>query len=146
MFAKLQSHLSLKKCTKDGLQAVKWSDRGKFQIINTRKLKCSVDIDNCLHEAFASENRWDYLVLVDDSVQGHFVEIHPAHTSEVSTMIKKKQWLEKEIIKKTFKDIDKSKYRIIWIATDAGVKILKTSKQHRQLAKENLLPQKTCVI
>jgi len=146
MIGCLNSHAKLSSCAKDGLQAVKDSDRAKFEINNTRKLKKSVDIDNCLKNAYPSENRWDYLVLVDDSVEGYFVEIHPASTSEVATMIAKKQWLEKEVIKKVFKSIEKTKYKIVWISTDAGVHILKTSKHHKKLAKENLVPHRRCVI
>ncbi len=146
MMVALQKHSKLKHCTKNGLGAIKGSDKAKFKLSNTRKPQCSVDIDSCLKSDFPSENRWDYLVVVSDAIEGYFVEVHPAYTSEVLTMIKKKEWLEKEIIEKIFRNIDKNKYKIMWLVTNAGVKILKTSKEYKRLAKENLLPQRVCVI
>lgn len=146
MLSILYQNDQLKSCAKRGIKAIKRCDRKKFKIDDIEKLKESVDIDSCFKEKYPNDNRWDYLVLVDMAIQGYFVEIHPAITSEVSTMIAKKQWLQNEIINVYFKTIDKTKYKIIWVATDAGMHILKTSKEYKRLAKENLIPQKICRI
>ena len=96
-------------------------------------------MDKCLLHYYPTANRWDYLLLNNSDIEGYFVEIHPASTSEVTTMIAKKQWLKKEIIKQYYNTIDNKKYKIVWIATK-GIHITKNSSQMRQLNQHGLKP------
>lgn len=145
MLNTINSNEILKNCVKQGLQGIKSCDRSKFNVSNTKKLNISIDLDECLKSLYPNDNRWDYLLIVYDEVEGYFVEIHPANTSDVAVMIAKKNWLKKEILDKLFSSVCRSKYKIVWVATN-GVHILKTSKQYKQLIKENLLPKRVCVI
>ncbi len=146
MLKNINANAVLNRCAKEGLQAINGSERAKFKIKDTKKLKKSINIDSCLKNAYPNANRWDYLVVVDDIIEGYFVEIHPANTSEVKAMIAKKSWLQKEIINNHFKSVDKSKFKIVWIATDAGIHIIPTSSEYKRLAKENLIPRRKCII
>ena len=135
----------LKNHLKSGLQAVKNSDKAKIRLSNSRNLQGSIDIDDALKDSFPNDNRWDYLVFNNSNIEGYFIEIHPAHTSEVKTMIKKKEWLTNKIINIYFTNIPSTKYKIIWIASGKNA-ILKSSKEYKLLSKYNLQPLKGVVI
>jgi len=130
-----QSELS--SCFKNGSSAVSKSYKKYFDFHSS--INGSVDIDKCLLRKYPSENRWDYMILNDSDVEGYFVEIHPASTGEVSTMIAKKRWLVDRVIKKYFKSIDSNRYKIVWIATKS-INIVKNSSHMRRLSQNGLKP------
>lgn len=142
MLERINADAHLNRCVRSGLQAIKNSDKSKFVAKDTRKLQLSIDIDSCFSEAQPNAHRWDYLVITTGDIVGHFVEVHPAGTGEVSKVIAKKQWLTREVIGTTFRRVASIRYRISWVATNAGVHILPTSREYKLLAKENLLPLK----
>lgn len=75
-----------------GLQALKSSERGSVVATDTRLLDGSVDIDTAVQEKYPNDNRWDYAIGYSGKVC--YVEVHPAYTSEVSTVEKKLRWLK----------------------------------------------------
>ncbi len=123
---------------KAGLQAVKNNERSKIQCADTRQLNGSVDIDSLLKKQYPRSNRWDYLVGYRDCAV--FIEVHPAMTSEVSTMLNKLEWLH-SWLRDHAPLLGKQGASFHWVSTD-GVSIPKKSKQYRQLAQKNLLPQR----
>ena len=96
MISKIKNS-SLNNYLKSGLQAVKNSDKRNIILSNRKNLEGSIDIDSNFKENYPNDNRWDYLILNNSDIEGYFVEIHPAHTSEVKVMIKKREWLQNRI-------------------------------------------------
>ncbi|MDR0938466.1 MAG: hypothetical protein LBN29_03775 [Mediterranea sp.] len=122
----------------EGLQAL-GKGKSKIQATDTRKLKGSVDIDSCTEKLYPESSRWDYTIGHDQSV--YFIEIHPASTSDVSTMLKKLEWL-KAWLKDKAPELEKLKARenpYVWLAS-GRVNILSGSKWQRQLAQKGLVP------
>lgn len=77
---------------RSGLQALKRSDRSSVAVSDPWILDGSVDIDTAVQENYPNENRWDYAIGYSGKVC--CVEVHPAYTSEVSTIGKKLRWLK----------------------------------------------------
>lgn len=71
------------------------NERKKIKVPSTSMLNCSVNLDEAAKSAYPHENRWDYAL--DYAGNTFFIEIHPAHTSEIDCMVKKvifvKRWL-----------------------------------------------------
>lgn len=127
---------------KTGLGAVKGSERSKFIVPYPRNLTGSVDIDTATAARYPQVNRWDYAV--EYNKETFFIEVHPASTSEVSTVIAKLAWL-KQWLKEKAPEINalksKSKCPYYWVFTNR-FSILPNSKYARQLAQLNLMPVK----
>ncbi|MDQ7732006.1 hypothetical protein QT231_04810 [Halomonas sp. SpR1] len=70
--------------------------------------------------------------------QLHFVEVHPAHTSEVSQVKKKKEWLTEWLRDSEVGRLAADK-RFHWIAS-GKIAITKNSKQARAAAQMGLNP------
>jgi hypothetical protein len=122
-------------CCKNGLGAIKNSDRRKIRFSSSRDIKCSIDIDSCLKVKYPNANRWDYLICYKtDSI---FVEIHPAeNTSNIEEVIKKKDWLD-SIIKSSCINVQNKKF--YWIASGrVKLKLDPRSKQSKMLAKKRI--------
>ena len=77
---------------KDGLQAVESKDAPRIKPQNPRKLSGSIYLDKCLKSANPHEARWDYVIGYDE--RAFFAEVHPANTSNVDEVVKKKNWSE----------------------------------------------------
>ncbi len=107
-----------------------------------RGLEGSVDIDACTRDLYPEDPRWDYAVGYQGKV--YYVEVHPACTSQVKKMLEKKEWLKEWLAEKApqLDDIPKANPPFYWVATDAGVNILRGSKEYRKLALANLLPRR----
>ncbi len=92
-----------------------------------------MDIDSAVKDFYPEENRWDYAIGYDDKVC--FVEVHPASTSEVETMLKKLSWLKQWLKNKAPKlsSIKKTQEPYIWLSTKS-MGILKTSSQFKKLS------------
>lgn len=118
---------------RSGLQALKRSDRGAIVVTDTRLLDGSVDVDTAVQEKYPNDNRWDYAIGYSGKVC--YVEVHPAYTSEVSTIEKKLRWLKTWLKEKAplLDAIPKATPAFVWAQTGKGG-ILPRSSQARKLA------------
>lgn len=122
---------------REGLQALESKDAGKVKPQNPRKLSGSVYLDKCLKTTNPHDARWDYVI--GYSEKAYFVEVHPANTSNVNEVVKKKKWLD-VWLKTNALDLKAmmagtSSY---WIAS-GKVAILPNSPQARKIAKNKLV-------
>jgi len=136
-----------------GKRALKREHRGLVIWVKPRRFSGSIDLEGALSrsKAHANENLWDYglgLVVSGHAERAIWVEVHPACTSEVETIVTKLQWLKKwlqeeaqELNKLTKSRENKS---FFWVATKAGVHIRPGSPQERRLRLAGLdFPQRT---
>ena len=112
--------------------------RNKINAADTRLLDGSVDIDTCTTRKYPNANRWDYALAYGQKV--YFVEVHSANTSEVSTVLRKLQWLKDWLISDA-PEINKMKAQqpYYWIMSNNN-RILKGSSQARRIAEARLKP------
>jgi hypothetical protein len=87
----VQATPHISNCYAVGLQAM-GNYSTMIQPIPTRLCEGSVDIDNCTIGLFPNDSRWDYAIAFDSKV--YFIEVHPASSSEVSTVLNKFGWLK----------------------------------------------------
>jgi hypothetical protein len=125
----------LKDHLKNGLQAL-GSNSSKVKPSDTRKCEGSVNIDDAVERQFPSSNRWDYAIGYNGRI--YFIEVHPADTSEVKTVLEKLTWLKIFLIEKT-PELNKEPKSFHWIAS-GGVHILPNSPQARKLALSGIRP------
>ena len=125
-----------------GLMALKGSDSELIIVPDTRKIGGSLDIDSTTKRLYPNAARWDYAVEYDGET--FFIEVHPASTTKLDVMLSKLEWL-KGWLKTEAPRIDalkaKSKHPYHWVHTGSS-KIVKGSKQYKQLATHKLLPVK----
>lgn len=126
---------------KPGSQALKKGETGKIIVADSKKLDGSVDIDSALKDVYKDANRWDYAIGYDSKVC--FVEIHPAFTSEVSTMIAKLTWLKSWLKDKAPKinNLPKIVPTYTWIQS-GKCSIIPGSREEKKLATYGLKPMK----
>lgn len=126
-------------CYQTGLKALgKYSD--KIKLKDPKKCCGSVDIDSCVTKKYPQANRWDYAICYDGEV--FFVEVHSANTGEVSTVLRKLQWLKDWLVseaQEVYNLRTKSKTPYYWVQSN-GNHILPNSKQARQAAINGLKP------
>lgn len=118
----------------NGLQALR-NNASKVIVSDTRKLDGSADIDSCTKALYPSESRWDYVTGYESAA--YYLEVHPASTGDVDTMLRKAVWLKNWLSAKApiLKCI--SKLPFYWVPS-GNCKILKSSPQFRKLAKSNI--------
>ena len=118
---------------KSGLQAWKRSERSSVSASNPWILDGSVDIDTAVKEKYPNDNRWDYAIGYSGKVC--YVEVHPAYTSEVSTIQNKLRWLKTWLKEKAplLDAIPKATPAFVWAQTGKGA-ILPQSSQAKRLA------------
>lgn len=120
-------------CYQVGLRALgKYSKKIRFK--DPQKCCGSINIDECITKKYPQDNRWDYAICYDSEV--FFVEIHSANTSEVSTVLRKLQWLRDWLVgeaPEVYQLRAKSKTPFYWIQSK-GNHILSNSRQARQVA------------
>lgn len=122
---------------KSGLQALRHADASKVTTSVTRKIDGSVNIDETLQAAYPDANRWDYAIGYDSKVC--FVEVHPAFTSEIDTMLKKLAWLKGWLKDKAPKlnEVSRMTPAFVWIQSGRCA-ILPTSRQAKKLAQTGM--------
>jgi len=120
-----------------GLKALKSVDRKRVQLKDSRLCFGSADIDAAMKQSQPNANRWDYVIAVDQAL--HFIEVHPAHTSEVSEIAKKKAWLESWLKSSQLGTLAKRKH-FHWIASK-NIAITKNSRQWRAAVQMGLKPE-----
>lgn len=122
---------------REGLQALESKDAGKVKPQNPCKLSGSVYLDKCLKTTNPHDARWDYVIGYRE--KAYFVEVHPANTSNVDEVVKKKKWLE-VWLKTNALDLKAmmAGTGYYWIAS-GKVAILPNSPQARKIAKNKLV-------
>lgn len=123
-------------CYKNGLGAVENINKKFFRFNKPRKIEGSIYLDKCSVNIrkYQIDNRWDYMIGYDDFV--YFIEIHPAYTNEVRTVLRKLDWLKifiSELSDELKLKLNRQKGCLFWVATN-GVHILPNSPQARALA------------
>lgn len=123
-----------------GKQALKNQHRAKVHCGDSHRPTGSVDLDECLQETNEHRNspRWDYGLgyRADNAEVALWIEVHPASTSDVDTVLKKLHWL-KNWLREEASDLwsltTKHDSPFFWLATRAGVHIRPGSPQDRRL-------------
>jgi NAD(P)H-nitrite reductase large subunit len=127
-------------CYMVGKQAIISSDRNKCELTVQSKCGGSLFIDECLKQQnkYPQDNRWDYAI--DYNSEVFFFEVHTANTSQVSTVLKKLQWLKDWLIRKA-PEINsiKASAPYYWVHTN-GYHILPNSSQERSVIQKGLKP------
>ena len=102
----------------------------------------SVDIDKETVSLYPGENRWDYAFSCNGKV--YYVEVHSANTSEVSTVIRKLQWLKSWLATKAPELVKLTDYRrgpFYWIQS-SNFQIPPHCPQYKKAISNKLLPIK----
>jgi len=82
---------SIANCFQLGLRALGGNSM-YVSVANTREINGSVDLDTCLRDSYPDANRWDYTFGYGG--RSYYLEVHPASTNEVDTVIRKLTWLK----------------------------------------------------
>lgn len=129
-----------------GLQALENVDKGAVKLKEMRKVDGSLNIDKETKHLYPNDSRWDYAVGYDGKI--FFVEVHPANTSNITEMAKKKEWL-KEWLKSKAPLLDalpSGHPRFLWAATESGVHISNQAPYMRKLAQLGFNPKRPVII
>jgi hypothetical protein len=104
--------------------------------MRNRKATASVNLDAALKKSAQNAPRWDYGIEAMDGSQSTcvWIEVHPATSSEVKTVLEKLRWLR--VWLKQSSTCRAVTHEFHWVATAAGVHI-DTARQ-RQLAAAGL--------
>jgi len=94
----LKGDSSLQPRVCDGLGAVKERDRSSVADDVKRLFADSIDLDRALEEEHPSENRWDYLLGLAKGFRIVGLEPHSAKADQITTVIKKKQKAQQQIV------------------------------------------------
>ncbi|MFN4313280.1 MAG: hypothetical protein ACK4E0_03230 [Chitinophagaceae bacterium] len=123
-----------------GLQALKKVDRAKIELRESGNCEGSLDIDTTVVQQYPQSNRWDYCLSYKGEV--FFVEVHSANTGEVSTVIRKLQWLI-DWLNQQAPAINSlkatSRHPFYWVQSN-GFHILPNSSQYRQVIQHKIRP------
>lgn len=129
-----------------GLQALENVDKTAVKLNDKRKVDGSLNIDKETKLLYPNDPRWDYAVGYDGKV--FFVEVHPANTSNISEMEKKKEWLKKWLKSKAplLDALSSGHPRFLWVATKSGVRISNQASYMRKLAQLGFNPKRPVII
>lgn len=129
-----------------GLQALENVDKTAVKLNDKRRVDGSLNIDKETKHLYPNEPRWDYAVGYDDKV--FFVEVHPANTSNISEMAKKKEWLKKWLQSKAplLDAFPSGNQKYLWAATESGVHISNQASHMRKLAQLGFNPKRPVII
>jgi hypothetical protein len=137
-----------------GKQALKGEHRDLVKCRNARRFTGSIDLEAALMSSPPREqiNPWDYGLGFrenDGREAAIWIEVHPASTSEVTTILKKLEWL-RNWLRNEAPELHAMSRRssgescFLWLATPAGVHIRSGSPQARRLQQAGLtLPRQT---
>lgn len=109
----------------------------KVQVADPKLLTGSVDIDGTTKKKYPEDPRWDYVIGYQQ--YAYFVEVHPAGTSEVETVLAKLKWL-REWLSTQAPELVKMQSPVdtfVWIHLD-GMHILPGSPQAMRLSQSGL--------
>lgn len=118
---------------KPHLDALPKGDRSRLSVKPNTVLLGSVNVDENCETTHPQDARWDYLVGTDSNGQAltHYIEIHGAHSGDVSKIADKLAWLKVFIAKHP--KLDGLPRQVHWVASGA-VKIPKHVPEYRRLA------------
>jgi hypothetical protein len=110
----------------------------KISVDHTSLIEGSVDIDTCTTNRYPNASRWDYVFSYNG--KAYFVEVHSAKTDEVSTVLRKLQWL-KDWLRVHAPQINslKASKPFYWIQS-RDFAIPRTSPQYRKAITAGLKP------
>lgn len=119
-----------------GLGAFVGEHSKSISVADTTKLEGSINLDSALQKLYPGDARWDYAF--GYAAVSYFVEVHPAGTSNVDEVLKKKAWLV-SWLKNSAPELYamKAKTPLHWIPT-GGNAILKGSRQARLVAQHGI--------
>ncbi len=129
-----------------GLQAIEKCDKDAVVVKDSRLVDGSLNIDKMTQNAYPHDARWDYAIGYDG--KACYVEVHPANTSNIPEMAKKKEWLDSWLKSKAplLHALPSDSPRLLWAATESGVHISKQSSYKRKLAQLGLIPKRPVII
>jgi hypothetical protein len=138
---------SIRDAYRDGLQALRASDRAHVSAAEPRCLNGSIDLDSALRNAFPSAPRWDYGIAYQNNRRQSelvfWVEIHPARTvNHRNEITKKLDWL-KNWLTTDGSHLGALKSRYVWVASGESA-FTATSPQLRILAQSGLRFSQGC--
>jgi hypothetical protein len=125
-----------------GVKALENTDRVHISCENPRMVIGSVNIDKTLKRSHPNDSRWDYGIGIRGqkrTEQVIWVEVHPASSSHIEEMLKKRQWL-KAWLERSAPELSKLTARqdgYIWLAS-GKVGIQRSSPQARRLARQGI--------
>jgi hypothetical protein len=108
-----------------------------------------VALDDGLKAKYPNDPRWDYAIGLKKGKPevAVWIEVHPASTSEVATVLKKLQWLKKWLKNQAPKLATLTAAQSYYWAATSGVHIRPGSPQARQLQLAGLaLPRSRVVL
>jgi hypothetical protein len=116
-----------------GLQAIKHANRSKVSAADTKKLQGSLDIDTQTKSLYPNDTRWDYALSYEDKI--YYVEIHPAETTEIDTVVNKIKWLKNWLKTKAteINKLPKAEHPYTWVQSGRYA-ILPTAKNMMKLS------------
>jgi hypothetical protein len=127
----------LAEALRDGLQAVRRTDRQRISCQDGRFLTGSVDVDQATLANHPQNNRWDYGIGVrNDDERVVWVEIHPASSQHVLEVIAKLHWL-RGWLKSEAPLLRQFPSRFVWVAS-GKVALTPNSPQRRRVAQEGI--------
>lgn len=131
---------------REGLQAIVKADKRAVMVKDARRLDGSLNIDEETKMLYPNESRWDYAVGYDGKV--YYVEVHPANTSNVEEVIKKKLWLDKWLKEKapSMSALKAGSPKYQWAATEVGVHVSPQSMYARRLSQRGIEKPKRPVV
>ena len=134
----VESTEEVKNGYRQGLQALKKTDRSKLSCSDTSKLDGSLDIDTQVKALYPNSDRWDYAISYSGKVC--YYEVHPAETSEVTKMIGKitwlKQWLKDKAPAINVLSANYPKY--VWVSS-GRVNVLPTSREAKRISSSGIV-------
>lgn len=104
---------------KPGLQAL-GGDSTKVHCRDKGKLLGSINLDEAYEAAQPNASRWDYGIglSMGDASRAEWIEVHPANSREVRTMLAKLDWLRRTI-QQWPAPCDNLESRYHWVATSS---------------------------
>lgn len=131
---------------REGMQAIVKADKRAVMVKDARRLDGSLNINEETKMLYPNESRWDYAVGYDGKV--YYVEVHPANTSNVEEVIKKKLWLDKWLKEKapSMSALKAGSPKYQWAATESGVHVSPQSMYARRLSQREIEKPKRPVV
>lgn len=132
-------HNKLKGYFSNGFNALTSADKRHVKVPNTSLINGSLALDNAAKQDVPDNYRWDYAIDYNGNV--YFLEIHPASTSEISTMINKvdglQQWLKTiDADLMALPPVDRKFY---WVSSGkTDLRIMPNSRHAKQLAAKKI--------
>lgn len=140
-----QAPAAIRSALRPGLGAMRSPHASKVRPANARHLTGSLDVDGALASdpVHGAAHRWDYGVgygASTDTERVVWIEVHPASTSDVKTVLAKLAWLKRYLADEApeLAQLTRRAPRWVWLATDAGTHIRAGTSASRLLAQHGL--------